>query len=435
MFFPRLFLLALLVFTTLPAAAFAVTVQHVSLTNDLHAWAVEEPSVPVVAIKFSFDRSGYAYDPEGKEGLAYLVSRMLLEGAGDLPGQQFREALEDHAIHLSFSLNEDYFTVTVKTLSAHLDRALALTFLALQSAHFSPNSLERVKQQAYASIEHLEDDANYLASQHFKRAAFPGHPYSRTSLGSKHSISTITPEDLQHFVQERFVQPGVTIGIVGDIPLARLASMLGPYFSTLPSLPLAVPALPDVVLHVPDTEVTVIRDFSQSVAMFGAPGVKRSSPDFFAAYVMNYILGGGSFESRLMQEVREKRGLAYTVYTYLDTLQHAGSFIGYVASDPEKIDTSLDLIRDALLRLQADGVTDEELSFAKRYLVGSFPITFSTNTSLAQFLLHMQLYDLPIDYIDRRQSFIESVTRHDVSRIARELFRHSSLLEVVVRKQ
>jgi zinc protease len=244
-------------------------------------------------------------------------------------------------------------------------------------------------------------------------------------------VAAITSADLREAAAMRFATGNATIGVVGDIDPIALGHLLD---RTLGGLPAAAPAV--TVAETRPAQVaslTIIRKpVPQSVVRFGMAGLKRSDPDFYAAYLLNHVLGGGSFTSRLYGEVREKRGLAYSVYSYLSTLDRAGLVMGGVASANERVAEALEVIRGELVRLREDSVTEEELRDAKTYINGAYPLRLDSNGAIAQSLVAIQLEDLGIDYMDRRSGYIDAVTLGDIRRVARRLIRPDELIVVIV---
>ena len=413
---------------TLPAGA--VEIQRVESPGGIEAWLVEEHSIPIIAVEIAFD-GGNALDPRGKEGVANLLSGLLDEGAGDLDSQAFQERLEELAIRLGFESYRDTFWASLKTLTENRDEAFALLGLTLAAPRFDTDAVERVREQVLSGLKRDAEDPNDIAGLTFLSTAFPYHPYGRPARGTPESVAAITPADLRQAVAQRFATANATIGVVGDIDPATLRVLLDRTLAGLPATARAA-AIAET-RPAPVASLTVVRKpVPQSVVRFGMPGLKRSDPDFYAAYLMNHVLGGGSFTSRLYGEVREKRGLAYSVYSYLSTLDHAGLIMGGVGSANERVAEAIEVIRDELSRLREEGITEDELRDAKTYINGAYPLRLDSNTAIAQSLVAIQLEDLGIDYMDRRSSYIDAVTTEDIRRVARRLIRPDELIVVVV---
>ena len=428
---PRLSALGLclaLVGAALPARA--VEIQQVTSPGGIEAWLVEEHSIPIVAVEIAF-RGGGSLDPRGKEGLANLLSGLLDEGAGDRDSQSFQMRLEELAIRLGFQSYRDTFWASMKTLSENRYEAFALLGLALGAPRFDADAVERVRTQVLSGLKRDAEDPGEIAGRTFLATAFPYHPYGRPARGTAESVAAITSADLREAAAMRFATGNATIGVVGDIDPIALGHLLDRTLGGLPSTAPAVTVAETRPAQV--ASLTVIRKpVPQSVVRFGMAGLKRSDPDFYAAYLLNHVLGGGSFTSRLYGEVREKRGLAYSVYSYLSTLDRAGLVMGGVASANERVAEALEVIRGELVRLREDGVTEEELRDAKTYINGAYPLRLDSNGAIAQSLVAIQLEDLGIDYMDRRSGYIDAVTLGDIRRVARRLIRPDELIVVIV---
>ncbi len=410
-----------------PAAA--TEIQRVRSPGGIEAWLVEDRSVPVISLRLSF-RGGAALDPAGKEGLAGMVAGLLDEGAGDLDSQAFQEAIDDIAASLSFEAGLERFGGTLRTLSEHRARAFALLRKALTAPRFDAEPVERIRRQIVAGLASDRGNPRWIAGRNWYRLVFGEHPYARPAEGTPEGIAAIAAEDLERFVRDRLVRRGLTIGVAGDIAAAELAERLDEVFG---ALPVSGPAAEIADPPPPPGRLQIVRKaIPQSVVFFGQAGLKRHDPDYYAAYVMNYILGGGGLTSRLNEELREKRGLVYSVYSYLYPLERAGLIAGRLATANARVGTALDLLRGEWAKMAREGVSEEELAAAKRYLNGSFPLRLDSTRSIAGMLVAIQVNRLGIDYVDRRSSLIDAVTAADVRRVAQRLLSPDRLAVVVV---
>jgi zinc protease len=413
-----------------PGAASAVTVERVVSPGGIEAWLVRDAMVPLVAIEFSF-RGGAALDPPGKAGLADMTTSLLDEGAGDLESQAFQQKLSDLAVEMSFSAGADTIRGSFKTLNRNRDDAVELLRLALASPRFDAQAVERIRQQILAALARRSTDPDEIAGRVWWKAVFPDHPYGAPVEGTPQSIAAVTVADMRRLVSERFARDQLIVGVVGDITPDELGPLLDRAFGGLPAD--GEPTnLAQATLRAAGQTFIVRQDVPQSVVVFGHAGVKRDHPDYYAAYVMNYVLGGGGFSSRLYDEVREKRGLAYSVYSYISPLDAVAVHSGGVSTENSRVGESLSVIRAEWTRMRDHGVTDEELKDAKTYLTGSFPLRFTSTGRIARMLVGMQYNDLGIDYIDRRNAYIEAVTKDDVARVAKSLLKPDELTIVVV---
>ncbi len=414
-----------------PAAA-AVEVERVVSPGGVEAWLVQDPTAPLISVSVAF-RGGSALDPAGKEGLAEMVSGLLDEGAGDLDSPAFQRRIADLALDFGFEASLDSFGGSLRTLTKHREEAFDLLGLALTAPRFDTAAVERIRGQLLAMIARDANDPDAIADRIWWRVTYPDHPYGRPSGGTSASIRAITVADLKGFVAQRIARDNLLVAVVGDIDAATLAPLLDRAFGKLParSAPVTIPA---AAIASPGAVVVAERDMPQSVVMFGHAGIERHDPDFYAAYVMNYVLGGGGFSSRLTEEVREKRGLAYSIGTYLVALDHAALIQGSVGTQNARVAETLDIVRQEWARMRDDGPTQQELDDAKTYLIGSYPLRMTSTGSLARVLTAIQIEGFPIDYMEHRNAYIEAVTLEDAKRVARRLLDPKALTVVVVGK-
>ncbi|MEJ1156841.1 M16 family metallopeptidase [Prosthecomicrobium sp. N25] len=400
------------------APAGAVEIQRVVSPGGIEAWLVEEHTVPLVAVNFAF-RGGSAQDPAGKAGLANLLSTLLDEGAGELDSQQFQERLSDLSIRLSYEDSRDAFFGEMKTLSQNRDAAFDLLRLSVSKPRFDAEAVERMRVQAIAGLRRELRDPESIAGRVWARTLFPDHPYGRPSNGDEASVAAITASDIRDYHARVFARDNLKIAVVGAIDAKTLGPLLDRTFGDLPATARLTP-VPDVT---PRTGVTVAESLPipQTVIRLATEGLKRKDPDFIPGFVMNHILGGGSFSSWLYEEVREKRGLAYSVFTALAPYDHAGLFYGGLGTRADRAGESIEVIRQQIRRMAEVGPTAAELDKAKAYLTGSYALRFDTSDKIAGQLLAIQMDDLGIDYIDRRNALIDAVTLDDVKRVARRL--------------
>jgi len=421
-------ILSLLLWTALPAGA--MQIQKVVSKKGIEAWLVEDHSRPILSLQFGFD-GGATQDPEGKPGVATFAAGMLDEGAGDLDSEAFQNRLEDLAAKMTINASYDHVTGSFQTLSENRDESFKLLHMALTSPHFSDKDVERIREQLIATLRVEEKDPDKVASLEWHKLAFGSHPYARPTNGTLESVSAITADDLRDYIKRIFARDNLKVAAGGDIDAAKLGDLLDTVFGDLPARSDKKP-VQDFSWQDTAKQRIVTMPNPQSVVQFGFQGLKRKDPDFIAAYILNYVVGGGGFSSKLMQEVREKRGLAYSVYTYLYPLDHVGVFAGGVATENKSVGQSLDLIKAELERAAKEGLTEKELRTAKDYLVGSFALRFDTSSKIAAQLLAIQLEDLGIDYLDRRNGEIEAITVDDIKRVARRLMEPKNLIVTVV---
>ena len=421
---------ALAVALVAPASA-ATEVERVVSPLGIEAWLVHSPTAPLIAIDFAF-RGGSSQDPADKPGVAALVAGLIDEGAGNLDARAFHEQLESSAISLSFTATRDQFNGSLRTLLDQQDKAFELTNLSLTAPRFDPEAVERIRANLLSDLRRANTNPNQIASRNWWATAFRGHPYEWPVNGTLESVTTVTPADLKNYVRRVFARDNLKIGIVGNVDAATAGAIVDRIFGSLP----AKADLAPVASANPQglgRKITVDLDVPQSVVMIGGEGIALKDPDFMPAYIVNEILGGGSFASRLYREVREVRGLAYSVYSALIPLNHAALFMSGTATRGDRAGQTLEVVEHEIHRLAETGPTVEELARAKSYLKGSYALRFDTSSKIASQLVQIQMDDLGIDYIKRRNSLVEAVTLADVKRVAKRLLDGGLLVTVVGR--
>ena len=416
-----------------PQAQAMTKIERVVSPGGIEAWLVREPSVPLIAMDFSF-KGGANQDPVGKPGVSYMTAATLDEGAGDLDAKAFQDRLERNAIELSFRASRDALRGSLKVLTDKQKEGFDLLRQALTAPRFDPEPVERVRAQLMTALKRETTSPNDISSRLWWRTAFPGHPYSQPTNGSLESVPTIVSEDLKAYAGRVLARDNLKIGVVGDIDAKQLGVVLDQVFGGLPAKA-DLRALPEAKLQSVGKKLDVDLDVPQTVVSFGGLGVPRKDPDFIPAYIVNHILGGGSFSSRLYNEVREKRGLAYSVYSYLLPLDATALFMGGTQTRADRASETVGLIEQEIKRLAANGPTQDEFDKAKSYLRGSYALNFDTSTKIAAQLVQLQLDDLGIDYWERRNGLIEAVTLDDVKRVAKRLLDGGVLVTTVGRPQ
>ena len=427
---PASFVVFAVLFLAAAIPAHAVEVERVVSSKGIEAWLIRDHSNPVTTLKLSF-RGGAALDPENKSGLANFVASTLDEGAGDLDSRAFQRALDEKSISLRFSAGRDRLDGSLRTLNKNRDDAFEYLRLAINEPRFDETPLNRIRQQILSGIRQSQEDPGNRAGRAIFEKAFQGHPYARDNDGTLESVSAITPDDMRDFVKERLARDNLLIGVVGDIDADTLKKYLDQVFGTLPEK-----AKPWKVAKIDPKlsggiEVIDI-DVPQSSVQFAQPGILRNNPDFYTAYVLNYVLGGGGFVSRLYEEVREKRGLAYSVSASPYPLESSAILYGAAGTQNARAGETVAVIREEIAKIARDGVTVEELRDVKTYLTGSYPLRFDTNSKIAGQLAGLQLQGYDIDYVNRRNALIEAVTRDDIQRVAEKLMNEDAFTFVLV---
>jgi zinc protease len=413
-----------------PVSAKAIEIERVISEGGIEAWLVEDHSLPIISFQFLFS-GGAATDPRSRAGLANMVSGLLDEGAGELDSQSFQRRLSDESISLSFSASRDNFAGSLKTLTRNRDEACDLLRIALTEPRFDPDSVTRIRAQILAGIASRTNDPDRIAQQTFWEAIFPGHPYAQPLEGTAESVAAITEDDLRTFVTRRLARNELIVGVVGDMTADELKILLDKTFGALPERSEAF-TIPKVEPAAGGEVIVVQAENPQSRILFGQKGLYRDDPDYYAALVLNHILGGGSFTSRLYDEIREKRGLAYSVYSYLLPLDSAALWLGGAGTENAAVSVSVELVKNQWANLRAFGVSQDELDKAKANLVGSFGLRFDSSSAIAGMLVAVQRRDLGIEFINERNDLIARVTLDDVNRVAARLLDPDALTVVVV---
>ncbi len=422
---------AMLVLAASPAGA--MTIQRVVSPGGIEAWLVHDSALPLIAVEFAFLGSA-DQDPAGKPGVASMATSLLDEGAGPFDAAAFHDRLERRAVELSFRAGRDYLRGTLRTLKDHRDEAFDYLRLALSEPRFDAADVERIRAQIVARLRRDSMSPNDMASRRWWATAFPNHPYGEPVSGTLESLPRITVDDLKAYTRHVLARDTLKIAVVGDIDAETAGKLLDRTFGALPAKAELTPVaavVPQGLGH----RIVIHLDVPQAVVNFGGPGIGRSDPDFMAAYIVNHILGGGSFSSRLYREVREKRGLAYGISDSLVWLNRTALLLGHTATRADATGQTIEIVEHEIRRIAEEGPTEEEFVKAKTYLKGSFALGLDTSNRIASQLVQMQLDNLGIDYIERRPALIDAVTLADAKRVAKRLLDEGLLMVVVGRPE
>lgn len=413
------------------SGAGAMNIERVVSPGGIEAWLVRDATVPLIAVQYAF-RGGSSQDPADKSGLSNMVSALLDEGAGDLDAKAFQERLDEQAIELRFQDDRDYFRGSLRTLRERRDQAFELLRLALTAPRFDADAVERIRGQLAVILRRESSDPSALAQKAWWSTAFPDHPYGRPEKGTPESIAEIGADDLRSYVRRVFARDTLKVAIVGDINAAEAGAFLDRVFGALPAKAELTP-VPQAAPSALGRRVVVPFDVPQAVVNLGGTGLPRNHPDFVTAYVVNHIFGGGTFTSRLYQEVREKRGYAYGISTFLYPMKHTALMFGWTQVRADRTADSLAVIEHEMRQMAEKGPTAEELDRAKSYLKGSFALRFDSSTKIAAQLVQIQIDNLGIDYVEKRNGLIEAVTLEDARRVAKMLYDGRLLITIVGR--
>lgn len=405
-------------------------IQEVVSDKGITAWLVEDHSVPVISFQFAFKGAGAINDPADKQGLARLLSNTMDEGAGDLDSHAFQKELQDLSIGLSFNSGRDHFGGSVKTLTKNSTRAFELLEMALTSPRFDEDPVDRMRNANLSRIRSSLSNPEWMAARVLNDFAFAEHPYAQNSGGTLTSLTTITPDDLRAFHKKYLGKNNLVVAVSGDITAEDLKAILDNVFGGLPDIiePQAV------ALNLQNTGKTAVytQEIPQTIIEIMQPGIARDDPDYFAAQVMNFVLGSSGFGSRLTEEIREKRGLTYGIYSSFYNLDYLTGMSVSTSTKNENVQDMLTAIKNEFSSMRDNGITQKELEDAQAYLIGSLPLSLTSTDKISGLLLSLMKDDLPIDYLDQREDAIRTMTKEDIARVAKRLLSPDQFVTVLV---
>lgn len=406
-------------------------VQVVTSPGGITAWLVSESFVPMISMEWTWS-GGASVEPAGLRGIGWVLAYMMNEGAGDMDTSAYGARMEDLDMKFACGQWSDWTSCGMTTLKASADESFDMVRQAFSSLRLDDEPFERAKREMIVGIKEDETNPKSVASRAMNEALIPGHPYARRS--TEQTVSAIQKSDARKLMAQLMTKDRLLVVVVGDITADELKPKLDEVFGSLPATSV-LPVVRDAKA-LPAQAKPIVMDLPQpqTLIMFSGPGIRREDPDFYAAYVLNYILGGGSFSSRLTDDVREKRGLTYGIGTGLSIQPHFWRWQGSSATMNDKADEVVQLIRDNISRLGKEGPTAEELADAKAYITGAFPLAFDSNTKIAQNLIGFRQDGMPADYVQARNSYFEAVTLEDVKRVARTYMKPEDFTFVMVGK-
>ncbi len=421
----------IVIILTFWSPARAIQAQRFTLNNGLTVLFSERHNLPVVHIVLLVKVSPMN-EPPDKAGLANLVAELLPEGTKALSSEQIAEEISFLGAKLSTSQSRDFATVGLSVLKKHLYKAMKIYSQVLLEPSFKPEEITRKKEIIKGSLKQSEEDPGFVAQKTFIKALYGKHPYGRLIRGTQESIDRITREDIVEFYKTYYRPNNSILAVVGDLTRRELIELLDQYFSswTRGEIPetkeYQIPQLrrPKVI--------TIDREITQANIVFGHLGISRDNPDYYALGVMNYILGGGGFASRLMSIIRDQMGLAYDVHSFFTTSKYPGRFQVGLQTKNSSAMTTIKVILREIKRIKNEPVTERELKDAKAYLTGSFPRRIDTMSKIASFLVRTEFYGLGLDYDRRYPELINSITKEDILRVARRYLHDDAFVLVVV---
>jgi zinc protease len=409
-----------------------LNIKEVTSPNGITAWLVEDHSVPVIAVEFAFKGTGTAYDPKDLQGLARMASNTMDEGAGSLDAQEFQKELRDLSLTLRFKAGRDQFGGSLKTLTKNKERAFELLNLALTKPRFDKEAVDRMRRANQSRIRSSLSNPKWMAARVLNDKVFEGHPYAMNSGGTLSDLDAITSKELKAFHERAIGKNNLMVSVAGDITEAELGTMLDEIFGDLPDVDVA--ALEPIEVQNAGKVFIYEQDIPQSVIEIMQPGISRTDPNYHTAQVMNFVLGSSGFGSRLTEEIREKRGLTYGIYSYLYELNAMQGLAVSTSTAAENVPEMLELIKAEFTTMASAPITDSELSDAQSYLVGSIPLSLTSTNKIAGLMLSLQSDGLPIDYLDQREAAIKAVTVQDIEKVAKDLLKPDNMTMVLVGK-
>lgn len=405
-------------------------IQVVETEGPYSAWLVTEPSIPIVSVNMAW-RGGETADPEGLTGATGLLVYMMNEGAGDLDSAAYATRMEELNMSFGCSSSDDWTSCSMSTLSENFEEAMEMVRMGLTETRFDEAPFERAIEETMVSLQRAETSPGTIAARALYAELYPeGHPYAR--YATPETVEAVTTDDLRAQREAIMTQDTLLVTVVGDVTPERLSSVMEATFSGLP-MESQVEPVADLVMNAPIAE-PIVRDLPQpqSLVYFVGPGLLRDDPDFFAAYVTNYILGGGGFSARLMDEIREERGLTYGIYTSLSLQEHLGRWTGSAQTMNERVGELIGRTQAEFYRLATEGPTEAELADAKSYLTGAYPLNFDSNSKIAGQMMGVRQDEMGLDYFEIRNDLINAVTIEDVRRVAAEYLMPENFTFIVV---
>lgn len=422
---------ALILFMATPAQAAILNIQQVTSPNGLKAWLVEDHSVPVVSIRFQFKNAGAINDPKDKQGLSQILSNTLDEGAGEMDSKAFQAALNDHSIALSFQSSRDDFGGSIKTLSKYQNEAFDLLALALTKPRFDKDPVARMIDSNLVRIRSSMTDPEWMNARLTNAVIYGDHPYAMNTGGTLSSLPRITPDDLRAKFKTQLAQDNLIVAVAGNMSASEVSGMLDKVFGQLPKTS-KVQKIEDAVFDDQPSVTLYEQNIPQTIINMVVPGIKHTDPDYHAAEVMDFILGSSGFGSRLTEEVREKRGLTYGIYSGLSEMDHSSILSIGAATRNEKTDEVIQITKDVMDGMTKANITEKELKDAKSYLIGSVPLQLTSTDRISAILIGLLSDNLPMDYMEQRTKAIEKLNIDDILRVSKRLLEIKNIKIILV---
>ncbi len=429
-----IFFLLFVITFLLSVDAFALDVRRTVFHSGLVVLHSENHNLPIVMVT-AIIKAGQLNEPVEKAGTAHLVAELLTEGTKNLTSRDISEQIDFIGASLDASAGADFTTVTLSVLKKDFRKGFSIFADALLNPVFPQNEIFRVRERVKGFLKQQEEDPSFLADRAFRKEVFEGHPYARLTEGSPVSLDAVTRDDLIGFHSDFFVPNNSILAIAGDLTPEELSSIIDEYLGAWKTKTLPGKTVAPVPKSRAKKAVKIDKDLTQANIVLGHIAISRDNPDYYAVSVMNYILGGGGFSSRLMQSIRDTMGLAYDVHSFFTAHKASGTFKAGLQTKNESAGVAIDEIRRQINRIRKEAVSDEELAEAKAYLTGSFLRRLDTNRKIADFLASVEFYELGTDYVKKYAEYINAVTKEDILRVAHNYLDPENYILVIVANQ
>jgi zinc protease len=402
-----------------PALAAEIVPTRVVAPNGMTVLVLEQHFLPIVEV-LALVKTGSAQDPPDKAGLANLVASLLDEGTATRTSKQLAEQIDFVGGSLEVRASEDFTTTSARVIKKDLDLGFTLLADILQHPAFPKAEFERIRSQILGEMASDNDDPGHVAMKAFNQLVFHGHPYRWPLNGTEESLGKISHVDVLNFYNREYVPTQVILTVVGDVTAEQVATLVDSHFGTWKKPALPARTIKKAAPLQRKTVQLIQKDLTQSNVILGHGGISRTNPDFYAVTVMNYVLGAGGFSSRLMDSIRDKQGLVYGIMSHFDARLMPGSFWVNFQTRTETTNQAIQSVLDELKNIREAPVSDQELSEAKSFLMGSFPLRLDSTAKLAQVLAQVEFYGLGFEYFSQYPKWIERVTKEDVQRVAKQ---------------
>lgn len=406
-------------------------IQEITSPGGIKAWLVEDKSVPIISLRFKFIGAGAVNNSEKQQGLTRLLSNTMDEGAGNLDSQAFQKALNDNSISLRFSAGRDNFGGHVETLSRHKEKAFNLLKLSLNEPRFDEEPLERMRKANISRILSSKSNPSWINARIFNDIAFEGHPYALNSGGTLTTLKSITADDLRNYKNSYLTKDRLIVSATGDISSKELKNIIDKVFGELPETGKKTTVKKYKIQHAGKTFLFK-KDIPQTIISTAVPSISKHDPDYYAFQVMNSIFGSSGFGSRLMDEIREKRGLTYGIYSSAIEQKFLSGFEVSTSTKNKSVKETLEIIKQEMNKMTSDLVTEEEIKDAKAYIIGSLPLSMTSTSSISGIIHSLQSNKRPTNYLDTFADNINKVTREDIQRVAKRILKPKNLTTILV---